>query len=703
MRLQSVPQTQGSSLLGKLALLFILIIWGAGAIGQVTFFSENVGTPLGTTSIGSYTGWQNGSPVIFSGTADVRLTSPSNTYTGFSAAGNVYFAATIGTNLVISGINSSIYTSITMSLGHYKSTTASSNELIIEVSSDGVTYLPLTYSRPTGSGTAAWLLVNPTGNIPSTPNLRIRFRQTSTASQFRIDDIKLTGNVNCPVQITSFAPSSGPAGTEVTILGSGFFGATGVFFNGIAASSFTVNSDINIKAIVPAGANSGNISVVNNCSSSSNSPFSIISTTCAFNGSNLILSELCIPNTNNGTDRYIEIFNPTNASVDLTGWIVNAISNGDISSSCLSWVLFGNILPGQALTCGYTNPVNGGLHDFPHPAWWATYPTNTNPNDCNYNWNGQQHDGASLYNGSTRIDGIFRSSLDNDWYNHKSLIRNPDICSPNSNSSYTEWTPSAIVPAAGTAPSTPRAHTANCVILQPAITQHPQSQTYCENQSGSLSVAASGGLQPYNYIWKVYTGSGTWQTVVNSSVYGGANTAALTFSSLPLNFDGYQYYCEIYNQDNSCYKASNAAIIHVSGSPILIVTNPPVACTPNTVNLTLPAVTAGSTLGSATLSYWQNSSCTVALPSPSVVSVSGTYYIKASAGSGCENIQPVTVTIGSSPVTASAVSSNPPTLCADDPGNIVLTAIGGSGTSIEWFDDVCGGNLIGTVNSLTIP
>jgi hypothetical protein len=64
-------------------------------------------------------------------------------------------------------------------------------------------------------------------------------------------------------KITSFLPANGPAGTVVTIAGKNFTSATKVSFNGVAAVSFTANSDTQLRATVPVGAASGKITVVN--------------------------------------------------------------------------------------------------------------------------------------------------------------------------------------------------------------------------------------------------------------------------------------------------------------------------------------------------------------------------------------------------------------------------------------------------------
>lgn len=64
-----------------------------------------------------------------------------------------------------------------------------------------------------------------------------------------------------PPTITKFSPGSGAPGTTVVISGVSFSQATGVGFDGAAATTFTVNSDTQVTAIVPVGAVSGKITV----------------------------------------------------------------------------------------------------------------------------------------------------------------------------------------------------------------------------------------------------------------------------------------------------------------------------------------------------------------------------------------------------------------------------------------------------------
>lgn len=60
--------------------------------------------------------------------------------------------------------------------------------------------------------------------------------------------------------ISSFTPTSGPVGTQVTITGTGLTGATKVTFGGVSAT-FTVNSGTQVTATVPSGAVTGKIKI----------------------------------------------------------------------------------------------------------------------------------------------------------------------------------------------------------------------------------------------------------------------------------------------------------------------------------------------------------------------------------------------------------------------------------------------------------
>lgn len=186
-------------------LLFALTLFiGIQAgMAQTVIFTESIGTCCGTnnTAIGSTT--FDNSDLTFTGDADTRTSTASTGYTGASGGRNVFITNTIGRFFQISGVDTRGFSDITLSFGHFKNTTAGNNELVVEISENGTDWTQLTYSRATGSGTANWILITPTGTIPEVENLRIRFRQTSTGPQFRIDDITLSGTSANPALSTN--------------------------------------------------------------------------------------------------------------------------------------------------------------------------------------------------------------------------------------------------------------------------------------------------------------------------------------------------------------------------------------------------------------------------------------------------------------------------------------------------------------------
>jgi hypothetical protein len=112
----------------------------------------------------------------------------------------------------------------------------------------------------------------------------------------------------------------------------------------------------------------------------------------------------------------------------------------------------------------------------------------------------------------------------------------------------------------------------------------------------------------------------------------GVLTATTTFNVLATRFPA-----------NCDLQMSITPTVTLSITPEINITNQS-ACS-GTVNLTAPAVTAGST-GGGTLTYWTTIGATTALATPTAVG-SGTYFIRSTNGA-CSDIEPVVVSIAPS-------------------------------------------------------
>ncbi len=187
----------------KKLLLSLLFLASIGTKAQI---AENMGNPGITTAVTSYTGWQNNGAFTYAGTADVRTSSASSGYAGASGAGNVFITNTVGRNFSIAGISTATLINPAIEFGLYKSSTASdATDLTFEYSTNGTNFTAISIpAQPTGGGTAIWRLVRITG-LPNTSTLTIRFTNSGTATQYRLDDIAVNSLTVLPVSLTSFA------------------------------------------------------------------------------------------------------------------------------------------------------------------------------------------------------------------------------------------------------------------------------------------------------------------------------------------------------------------------------------------------------------------------------------------------------------------------------------------------------------------
>ncbi len=201
----------------------------------------------------------------------------------------------------------------------------------------------------------------------------------------------------------------------------------------------------------------------------------------------------------------------------------------------------------------------------------------------------------------------------------------------------------------------------------PTATISYNGSPYCTNGVAIVSLTGTGG--------------GTFASSAGLSlnnVTGDINLAASTQGT----------YIVIYNFTNGTCNNGTLTTVVIK-NPTLVVNNPAGTCIPATVDLTNPAVTAGSQ-GGLTFNYYQDNAGTIPLANPNAVATAGTYYIMGTdMVTGCtSSIQPVVVTIFALPtVTASASDTD---ICKGT--MITLTAVS-PGNTIDWLG-VGPGNIV---------
>ena len=183
--------------------------------------------------------------------------------------------------------------------------------------------------------------------------------------------------------------------------------------------------------------------------------------------------------------------------------------------------------------------------------------------------------------------------------------------------------------------------------------------------------------------------SGTWTlTRLPDNVTTQGSGAVYTARGLA----GGVYTFTVTNSSRCTSAESAQVIISTPGKPDLIITDPPAVCSPATVDLTNPGVTAGSTPG-LTFTYWTDAEATTAYSTPSTA-VSGTYYIKGTTVSGFFDIKPVNASV----VDTAQANAGPDQVLAFE-YSTTMAAVLGEGETGLWSVDTGEG----VITDLTDP
>jgi len=217
-------------------------------------------------------------------------------------------------------------------------------------------------SSGTGNGTVSYFLQSNTGFT--------RFGTITVAGlTFNITQTGPFGTPSCPsaATVTSIAPQSGAVGTIIDIKGVNFTGITGVRF-GNTPATFTVNSDTDLIATVPAGATSGQITLtkpncgdiavgaftVLNCTSTI--PVSLPTNVTASAGNNVTIPLTVGDLTNKGVLSYdfLITFDPTQITPQATA----VTQSGTLSNSMI--LATNTNVPGQLRVSGASTSALSG-------------------------------------------------------------------------------------------------------------------------------------------------------------------------------------------------------------------------------------------------------------------------------------------------------------------------------------------------------
>lgn len=423
------------------------------------------------------------------------------------------------------------------------------------------------------SFTTAYVEFNEGLPVVGSVHIRVLHTRVSGGNQIYLDDFSVNCGGPCvpAATLTQFLPASGPAGTLVTLSGSGFTPTTGVSFDGLASTAVTFVNASTLVAEVPGNAITGPVAVViDGCALQSTTDFTVLNTsgTCgvAATGTEPMITE--VYDAFSGSLSYIELFNPTAGAINLgTGQYrirINTIGGNpgcgavnvtdiNLSGSIASGATFVLSVGTSAASCPVT--VN------------QAEPTSTGFNGNDYI---ELRKGAAL----TIIDRV-----DNPNYNSPcgtypgfSQRRLSTVTAPSATYNPAEWVNLSPESCADLG-IPPYAIGSGSNVT---ITAQPNDFTACTTPISFIASSLGTGSGTNSTLWKVYnpftnawenaSGLSSMPPLYNTITPTNTNTPNMGINGNTAQLNGFQFYAQVTR--GSCTRVSRAVQYQYESLPV---------------------------------------------------------------------------------------------------------------------------------------
>ncbi|OUR98193.1 hypothetical protein A9Q86_14155 [Flavobacteriales bacterium 33_180_T64] len=365
------------------------------------------------------------------------------------------------------------------------------------------------------------------------------------------------GDGDCAASSLTITPTTGPENTIVTVTGTNFGGSTTATVNGLSAT-VSIISATEIEVTIPSGATTGSLEINDDLGCLSAELFTVIDeliSSCEGSAgstpTDIFISEITDHGT--GSHSYVELFNGTGASVDLSDYEIRIHNNG-AATATNTIPLTGTVINNDVFVVAFGSTDATTAH--------AAHGYDLSDNASGIN----EDDNIRLYNTATTtwIDlwgdttgSVFTIASKDYTYRRK----NTGIVAPSTTWDSNDWdsfTPVdySDIGAYDFSTGTP-----------PTITVQPNTPSTSCDLTASISITATEGFVGGNslaYQWYFTApGNTSWTAATNGATYSGATSATLNILNT-LSLDGYQYYCEVREDTATCYTATNAVKLNVA-------------------------------------------------------------------------------------------------------------------------------------------